>query len=1143
MSFKDVSNKVDFVELEQKTLKFWQETDAFNELRRLRAQSNKRFSFIDGPITANNPMGVHHAWGRTYKDLYQRYHAMLGKNQRWQNGFDCQGLWVEVEVEKELGFKSKRDIEAFGLENFVKLCKARVLNYAAVQTEQSIRLGYWMDWNSPDELRRLSALIKEDPQQETTIQGPNGPISGTVEQVVGMLGLPEVGGSYFTFSNENNYMIWRFLKMCRDNGWLYKGRDVMPWCARCGTGISQHEIVTDGYFEVTHESVFVKFPIVSKTSEVSKTSGVSENEALLVWTTTPWTLTSNVAAAVGPELTYVKVQHEDGWTYYLAEEAVKNSLIGKFEVVDRLKGEDLVGWTYRGPFDELPAAMSAFTEASYIHRVIAWKEVGAAEGTGIVHIAPGCGAEDFQLSKENALPIIAPLNENGVYIDGFGWLTGQHSQEVAEAIFESLREKAVYYRKQRYAHRYPHCWRCKTELVYRLVDEWFISMGEQYDKPREEVTAEEKARSLRYQIMDRVEKINWYPGFGYDREMDWLRNMHDWMISKKRYWGLALPIWECEECSHFTVIGDEDELEERAVEGWEQFEGHTPHRPFIDAVKIACPECGGKVSRIKDVGNPWLDAGIVAFSTLGYRHHPELWAKWYPADFISESFPGQFRNWFYSLLAQSTVLGDEPPFLNLFGYSTLLAEDGREMHKSWGNSIEFNEAADEMGADTMRWLYASCKPEQNLLFGFGKGDETRRRFLIPLWNVYSFLVTYANLDNWTPESGDWRVENGQTTPQSPNRAHAELDRWILERVAETAVSVRTSLDKYDAEKATQALEALLDDLSNWYVRRSRRRFWKSEADTDKTAAYRTLYQVMVKFIRLLAPFIPFTTEAMYQNLVRSIDPNAPLSVHHTLYPEADAASLDRRLLDKMGLAITTASLGRSARSAADIKLRQPLAKARVNVASQQAQDDLQELAGVLAEEINVKEIEVVSEVGELVNYVLLPNNRVLGPKFGQKFPQVRQALLALDPAEAARTLQAGQPLTLDVAGETVSLSDEDVLVQTESRGGLAVASDKGVTVAVDTELTPALVQEGYARDVVRQVNNMRKDAGLEISDRITLGYQGAAGDVAAALTRFAEYVQQETLTVSLLAGSLPDVLYSQTITIGDQDVTLQLRKA
>ena len=1143
MAFKDVSNKVDFVQLEQDTLNFWKKTDAFNELRRLRAESEKEygtFSFIDGPITANNPMGVHHAWGRTYKDLYQRYHAMQGKNLRWQNGFDCQGLWVEVNVEKELGFRNKRDIEAYGLAEFVKLCKMRVLQYAAVQTEQSIRLGYWMDWNDPNELRRLRGLLEADPSQEVTIEGPDGPVSGTAEQVVGLLGMPEVGGSYFTFADENNYMIWKFLKTVNDNGWLYQGTDVMPWCARCGTGISQHEIVTDGYQTITHDSIFLKFPITRKTSEVSsdgessQTSEVSK-EALLVWTTTPWTLSSNVAAAVGPELDYVKVQAEDGWTYYLAEGAMKNTLVGKNnEVVGKLKGSELVGWEYRAPFDMLPIVQETFAEANYTHRVIEWKDVGSEEGTGIVHIAPGCGAEDFQLSKEHNLPVIAPANEDGIYLDGFAWQSGKHVQDVAEDVFTHLRENDMYYRKQKYEHRYPHCWRCGEELIYRLVDEWFISMGELYDKPRSEVTEEEKAASLRYQIMDRVDKINWYPSFGYDREMDWLRNMHDWMISKKRYWGLALPIWTCDDCGHFTVIGDEDELEERAVEGWDEFNGHTPHRPYIDSVKIACEECGGKVSRIKDVGNPWLDAGIVAFSTTGYRkHNDEMWQKWYPADWISESFPGQFRNWFYSLLAQSTVLGDEPPFLNLFGYSTLLAEDGREMHKSWGNSIEFNEAADQMGADTMRWLYASCKPEQNLRFGFHVGDETRRRFLIPLWNVYSFFVSYANLDGWTPD-GNLVV--------SPNAANAQMDKWIVERLSETAVKVRKSLDVFDSERATQHLEAYLDDLSNWYVRRSRRRFWRSEADVDKSAAYATLYHVLVEFVKMLAPFIPFTTEEMYQNLVVSHDEDAPKSVHHTMYPSANADELDQPLLAKMRLAITTAGLGRAARASADVKLRQPLAKARVNVGSQRERNDLRELADVLVEEINVKVIEVVSEVGELVSYKLLPNNRVLGPKFGKAFPQVRNALGQLNPADAARTLQAGEPLQLEVNGETVELTADDVLVQTEALGDTAVASEKGVTVAVDIELTPALVQEGYARDVIRHVNNMRKDAGLEISDRIELAYV-ADGDVAETFANFGDYIAAETLTTNLVAGGLEGALHETAVSVGGQEVQLALQKA
>ncbi|MEM7799824.1 MAG: class I tRNA ligase family protein, partial [Chloroflexota bacterium] len=1075
MGFKEVSTKVDFVAQEHEVLNFWKETDAFNKLRKLRAGAKETWSFIDGPITANNPMGVHHAWGRTYKDLYNRYNAMLGKELRWQQGFDCQGLWVEVNVEKELGFQNKHDIEAYGLAEFIKLCKMRVLKYAGVQSHQSQRLGYWMDWNDLDMLTMLGEKLEEDPTQMITVEGPQGPVTDTVEQIVGRLGLPEMGGSYFTFSNENNYQIWRFLKNCDERGYLYSGTDVMPWCARCGTGISQHEIVTDGYKEIQHDSVYVRFPLHGR-----------DKEALIAWTTTPWTLTSNVAAAVHPELTYVKVQSntapDEGWVYYMAKEAVKSTMKGKafrnYQVIGEIKGKEMLGWTYDGPFDELTVVKETFGEADYSHRVIAWKDVSADEGTGIVHIAPGCGAEDFVLGQENELPVLAPLDENGMYVDGFDWLTGELVLDVAEGIFDSLRAKDVFYRKQRYTHRYPHCWRCGQELVYRLVDEWFISMGEYLDKSREALTSEEKEANLRYQIMDRVDDATWYPSFGYDRELDWLRNMHDWMISKKRYWGLALPIWVFPDGS-YHVVGSREELQELAVEGWDEFEGHTPHRPYIDAVKIRHPVKAGMVGeRIKDVGNPWLDAGIVAFSTLRHSSDPEYFDKWYPADWISESFPGQFRNWFYSLLAQSTVLTDEGPFKNLFGYNTLLAEDGREMHKSWGNSIEFNEAADKMGADTMRWLYASCKPEKNLRFGYNIGDETRRRFLIPLWNVYGFLVNYAILDGWQPTP----AELASSQP-SPNGGNAQLDQWILERVKETTVGTRAALDIYDAEKATQVIEALLDDLSNWYVRRSRRRFWRGEMDADKRAAYQTLYRVMVQMTRLLAPFVPFTAEAMYQNLVRAIDVKAPESVHHCLYPSAEAEDLDHDLLNKMRLAIVTASLGRAARGSADIKLRQPLATARVNVGSQQEEADLQELAEVIAEEINVKNIEIVSEVGELVSYKLMPNNRVLGPKFGKAFPRIRKGLEGVDPVEGARLLQSGEAISLEVDGETYSLSDEDVIIQTEALGDSAVASEKGVTVAVDIELTPELIQEGYARDLIRAINNLRKDSGLEIDDR------------------------------------------------------------
>ena len=1120
MAFKDVPNQVDFVALEQEILKFWRETDACDTLRRLRAASDKRWSFLDGPITANNPMGVHHAWGRAYKDLYQRFHAMQGFNQRWQNGFDCQGLWVEVNVEKELGFKSKRDIEAFGLAEFVTLCKMRVLEFSAVQTDQSIRLGYWMDWNDPAELRRLRRLLSEDAEQPVTIQGANGPVTGTVEQVVGRLGMPEVGGSYYTFSDENNYMIWSFLKKCHDQGWLYKGTDVMPWCFRCGTGISQHEIVTDGYKELTHESVYLKFPLVGR-----------DKEALLVWTTTPWTLTSNIAAAVGPTLTYAKVTQDDGWTYYLAKGTLKSTLKGKYEIVGELTGADMLGWEYEGPFDDLPATAAALGD-TYRHRVIAWREVGEEEGAGIVHIAPGCGAEDFHLSKEHNLPVVAPLDENGFYVDGFAWLTGQHVSEVAAPIFDHLRGQGILYRTHRYTHRYPTCWRCGEELIFRLVDEWFISMGALYDKPRSEVTAAEKEASLRYQIMDVVDEINWRPEFGYDREMDWLRNMHDWMISKKRYWGLALPIWECAACGHFDVIGSDHELEERAVEGYEVFAGHTPHRPYIDAVKIRCTRCGALSSRIKDVGNPWLDAGIVAFSTMHYRENPAEWARWFPADFITESFPGQFRNWFYSLLAQSAALVRRPPFKNILGFATLLAEDGREMHKSWGNAIEFNEAANVMGADVMRWLYLHHRPEQNLLFGYKLGDETRRRFFIPLWNVYSFFVTYANLDAWQP--GD--------AVTSPNAANAQMDAWINARLQQTAAVVTQALNGFDSTSATVAVEAFLDDLSNWYVRRSRRRFWKSERDADKLAAMDTLYQVLVTLTKLLAPFVPFVTEAMYQNLVRNADAAAPASVHHTDWPAADAAAIDQTLLDKMGLAITIAALGRAARSSADIKLRQPLATAQVHVATQQARRDVTELLDVLAEEINVKQIEVVAEIGELVAYKLLPNNRLLGPRLGKLFPQARSALAALDAAVVAAALQRGEPITVNLGGTPVSLSGDDILVQTDSRGGLAIASDKGVTVAVDVHLTPELVAEGYARDLVRAINTSRKEAGFALDDRIHVVY-AAEGASAAAFVLLADFIQRETLALSLTPGQAPAESSQQMVKIGDEQVAIALQKA
>jgi isoleucyl-tRNA synthetase len=1184
MPFKPVSTKVDFPAQEREILQWWKDTDAFNQLRKKLASSERRYSFLDGPITANNPMGVHHAWGRTYKDIWQRYYALKGYNQRWQNGFDCQGLWVEVNVERDLGFKTKRDIEDYGIAPFVTLCKQRVLNYAAIQTEQSIRLGYWVNWDDPDQLRMLRDKLGEDPDQPIDYHGPDGSFEGTVEQVIGQLGIGQLGGSYFTFSDENNYQIWGFLKKCRDHGWIYKGHDVMPWCWRCGTGISQHEIVTEGYVEKTDPGLTVRFPLVGHWGDGEP------KESLLVWTTTPWTLTSNVAAAVGPELTYVKVKQGDEYLYL--SKGTTKMLKGRFEVVEELKGRDMEGWRYHGPFDDLPVARELGSIDA--HKVIAWDEVGEEEGTGIVHIAPGCGAEDFALGKRDHLPVIAPLDENGVYIDGFAWLTGMHVTDVTRPIVDDLKTKGRFYRLDDYVHRYPQCWRCQTPLIFRLVDEWYISMD-----------------GLRQPMIDVTNNIRWVPDFGKERELDWLRNMHDWMISKKRYYGLALPIWECADCGHFEIIGSKEELKERAVEGWAEFVGHSPHRPYIDAVKIKCEQCGALVERIKDVGNPWLDAGIVSMSTMSYRIDPDYWSEWFPADFITESFPGQFRNWFYALLAMATGVVNDRPTKTVLGFATLFGEDGRPMHKSWGNAIEFNEAADNIGADVMRWMFANQRYDTDMLFGYHLADETRRRFFIPLWNVYSFFVTYANLDGWMPAKSKSMVCMGYDKDnmalighvletygykyvgatdrddalnvlrrEKPNvvlldledgpqvyRRMAEdaatrstpvvviagmgsldrlqafdwaattrhavihgaftadelmaavrsvelqpLDRWIRARLHELIGEMTAALDDYDVPRAAKAAEVFVDDLSNWYVRRSRRRFWKSEADTDKQAAYATLYEVLVTCAQLLAPILPFMTEAMYQNLVRSVDASAAESIHHGNWPAVDPLLIDRVLLDDVAISRGAVTLGHSIRASSNIKVRQPLGKAIVVVTHDQ-RDRVERTKDIIADELNVKSVELAENEAEFVTYRLLPDNKKLGPKFGAKFPEVRKVLASADGFAVARAVRSGQAVTL---GEFV-LAPDEILVTPQPREGFAIASEGSVVVALDTHITPDLQREGYAREVVRRVQDLRKQSGFEISDHIVLTYQ-AAGEVRAAFDQWAAYIQSETLADRMIEG-------------------------
>ncbi len=1045
MPFQPVETKVDFPAEERARLAWWEREGILPKYLARTATAATRWSFLDGPITANNPMGVHHAWGRSYKDLFCRYHTMLGHRQRYQNGFDCQGLWVEVEVEKELGFKSKRDIERFGIAAFVERCKTRVLHFAEVQTRQSIRLGYWMDWDN----------------------------------------------SYYTMSDENNYSIWMFLKRCGDRGLLYKGHDVMPWCPRCSTGISEHEIVTEGYQEVTHLSLTVRLPLQGRAGEY-----------LLVWTTTPWTLTSNVAVAVHPGLTYVQVEQGRD-TYYLVRDRL-DALRGSYRVVRELPGSALVGWTYTGPFDDLPA------QQGVVHRVIPWKDVSAVEGTGLVHIAPGCGAEDFALGRKHGLPVLAPIDEFGVFVDSYGWLTGRHVYEVASPIREDLHLRGLLYRAEEHTHRYPLCWRCGSELVFRLVDEWFIAMD-----------------PLRAPMMAVAQKIRWIPEFGLDRELDWLRNMHDWMISKKRYWGLALPIWECPRCKTFEVIGSEDELRERAVAGWETFAGHTPHRPWVDAIKIRCTRCGDTISRIPDVGNPWLDAGIVPYSTMGYRRDRAKWQEWFPADFITEAFPGQYRNWFYSMLVMSTVLENREPYRTCLGHAMVRDEQGREMHKSSGNMIEFNDAAERMGADVMRWLYAVQNPAQNINFGYGPGDEVRRRFFLPLWNVYAFFVTYANLDGWTPGG-----------PVVPRAERALLDRWVLSRLSGVVETVRDRLDDYDVAGAARPLERFVEDLSLWYVRRGRRRYWKSEADADKQAAYQTLYEVLVTLSAVLAPFVPFLAETLYQNLVRSVDSDARESVHLCDMPTPDLGARAPSLEAATERAREIVSLGRAARNQARIRVRQPLAAAHV-VDRSGLLRGLPELVEHVRDELNVKTVRFVESHRALGRLEARPRFDLLGPKFGGRITAIVEALR--DQGEAlVEGTPPGQPYRVRLSnGEEVVLERAEVDLRMQWRQGLVGTGEAGSWVALETTLTDELVREGMARELVHQIQQLRKEAGLEIADRITVYYEGDT-DLAELFRSHRDYVLREVLAEGAQAGvpSAPLPVHRKTVRLDGQVVTL-----
>jgi len=1013
---------LDFVAVARTVWQFWEREQVFS---RLVAQNRggPRFSFLDGPITANNPMGVHHAWGRTYKDVVQRYKALCGYEQRFQNGFDCQGLWVEVEVEKALGFNSKREIESFGLARFARACRERVENFASIQTEQSRKLGQWMDW-------------------------PN---------------------SYFTMSDTNIEYNWAFLKRCHERGWLYQGHRPMPWCARCGTSISQHEML-DAYAELTHESVTVALPLLDR-----------PDHRLLVWTTTPWTLPANVGVAVRPELDYAECEAA-GTRYYIAAGlAHRYPALGPPRRV--VKGADLVGLRYGGPFDDLPA------QRGVEHRVIAWEAVSAGDGTGLVHIAPGCGLEDFELGRRDGLPVIAAVDDEGRYLDGFGALSGTSVLSAATAVVGQLDARRLLFARASYHHRYPTCWRCGQELIFRVADEWFISAAE--------IRPLARAANAR---------VTWLPGHMQLRMDDWLANMSDWCISRKRYWGLPLPFYSCG-CGRLTVVGSRAELRDLTADPPVLDAVPELHRPWLDDVLVRCPGCAQPVRRVPEVGDCWLDAGIVPFSTLHYREDREEWARWFPADFIVEAV-GQLRGWFYALLFMSTVLEDTSPYRTVLAHERVLAADGREMHKSRGNALGLDDVLDRMGPDVLRHVFMSQSPTEPIRFGFEAAREVKRRFLT-FWNVYTMFVTYANLD--------------RLSLQAPDRVPAQagtLERWLLSRLQATVAEVRAAFDTYQIRRAVTAVDLFVhDDLSNWYVRRRRRELWKGALDDEKKAAYQVLYHVLVRVCQLLAPVMPFMTEHVYQNLVRAVSPEAAPSIHLVRFPEPDQALRQPALEADMEAARRVLRAGLAARNGAKLKVRQPLGRMFLS-APPSVERGVRAFEPELLEELNVERLELVASLADHVAVSAeldLRDTSTLPPNI---IPALRAALAARTGEAVRDSLLAGGQVSLPAGNIEVPLGWADVKLRAEGRDGFAAAVDRDVTVALDTTVTPHLRRKAVARHLVHHIQMMRKEARLNADDRIRISVD-AQGEVAEAIAEHEAYVCTETLAVELRRGSAP----------------------
>ena len=1040
--------KNNFIKIEHEVMDFWEQNKCFELLQKKNA-GKTRFRFLDGPITANNSMGIHHAWGRSLKDIFIRYKGMRGYSCRCQNGFDSQGLWVEVEVEKALGFKTKKDIEEYGMDKFTRQCVDRVKHYSGIITEQSKRLGQWMDWDN----------------------------------------------SYYTNTDLNISGIWYFLKKCDDNGWIQREYKPMPWCPRCGTSLSEHEM-TGSYKLMTHNSVFFKLPVKGKDFK------------MLAWTTTPWTLSSNAALAVNPEIDYVEVKiKSDEKNLVLAKNAIKYLEDDKLEVLRAFKGEELVGLEYETCFPEIEA------QQGFVHKIVPWDEVAADEGTGIVHIAPGCGAEDFALGQQLGIPQIMPIDDMGIFMEGFGWFTGKDSHTIADEVFERLDKQNKLYKVMPFEHSYPVCWRCKSEVVFRLVPAWYIRTDE--IKPR---------------LIAASNKVKWEPASNGKRMADWLNNMGDWNISRKRYYGMPLPFYPCEKCGKTTVVGSVDELRSLAVDPAKVDALPELHRPWIDEIKIKCPHCGEEVSRVSEIGDVWLDAGIVPYSTFGYFTDMEEWKKNFPAEWVTE-MREQVRLWFYSMLFMSVVLEDKPPYERVLSYNSVVAEDGSKFSKT-GFMIKFDEAAEKIGADTIRYMYAGAPVANDVRFGFNLGDEARRK-LLSFWNIYTFFNTYAEIDK--PDFNNYTPDLSKMTA---------TDKWLNIRTNQFIEKATECMDSYTTPALIKEFEIFVDDISNWYIRTNRRRFWKEGDNEDKMIAYWTLFNALNNLIKVMAPIIPFMTEHIWQNLTRKVLPDSEISVHLADWPVPDERFKDDGIIEQTALSREVIASALRLRNEKQIKVRQPLSTLFVCLPEEKA-EKIKVFEKNILDELNIREIKYLTDKSVLEDSYLQVNFRAAGAVFKQDVNKFKSALENMDAqtmSALAEKVKNGENTRVD--GFDFDIAPDLYVLNNRTKEGIVSAefSEDGV-LALDTVLTDELLKDGAVRDVIRQCQLIRKEAGYVVDQRVRMSISTDDEFILSALKDKEEYLLSELLCDELVFnGSLESDLEKE-IEVNDKKITLAVAKA